>query len=485
LVEQSLLRRETGLDDEPRFVMLETIHEYAAERLEASGDAAAIRARHAGFFLELAERLEFTALLPDGDRLLVRLEADHANLRAALAWLDEVGDVERGLRLVGALTWLWLAHSHYREGQRWLEQALTRGESAPTPVRAKVLVGLAMILTNRGDDARAEPLFVEGLALLRREGDALRGAVALVAYGWLASHRGRHDEATARIDEARVLAQRIAEPTLAASVSGLALANLGVAAQGRGELAMAATHLEAALDQYRGIGYARGESKTLLILGDVARDREDHRRAWTHYRESLALAGEHGDLRTILDALAGLATVAVAWGAPEHAARLLGAAEALREAIGTMILLPADRESHERTVAAARAELSEAAFAAAWAAGQALPLEAAIADALGTPAADAARPEPGPPDGLPLTAREREVLRLVAAGHTNRAIAEELFLSPATVKRHVTNILAKLGLPSRAAAISFALRLGLTQVTPDPAAGDTNRLHPRSPQLHP
>jgi predicted ATPase len=112
LVEQSLLVPERGLEGEPRFRMLETIREFALEQLLASGEADTIRRAHADVFLSLAERLEFAALLPDGQRLLARLEEDHANLRAVLAWFDEAGQTENLTRLAGALGSFWFAHSH-------------------------------------------------------------------------------------------------------------------------------------------------------------------------------------------------------------------------------------------------------------------------------------------------------------------------------------------------------------------------------------
>jgi hypothetical protein len=147
-------------------------------------------------------------------------------------------------------------------------------------------------------------------------------------------------------------------------------------------------------------------------------------------------------MRLVSDALAGLAVVAVAGDEPERAARLMGAAEALRDAIGIPILLPADRAAHERSVASLRATLGEGAFRLAWAAGPARSVADAIQEAvaIASPMADEEFPEDAPSSTL--TPRESDVLRLLPARRTDHEIAEALFLSPRTVQWHVASILA-------------------------------------------
>jgi DNA-binding NarL/FixJ family response regulator len=166
-------------------------------------------------------------------------------------------------------------------------------------------------------------------------------------------------------------------------------------------------------------------------------------------------------MRLVSDALAGLAVVAVAGDEPERAARLMGAAEALRDAIGIPILLPADRAAHERSVASLRATLGEGAFRLAWAAGAASSVADAIQEAvaIASPAADEEFPEDAPSSTL--TPRERDVLRLLVARRTDHEIAEALFLSPRTVQWHVASILGKLGAASRREAAAMAAARGL------------------------
>ena len=176
--------------------------------------------------------------------------------------------------------------------------------------------------------------------------------------------------------------------------------------------------------------------------------------------ESFAHLGKRCNPTFVANCLKSLGAVAGVAGDPQQAARLLGAAEALRERHGVAVF-PAELPRLERASAPARARLSQTAFTAAWAAGRALPVERAITEALQV--ADdvtAARgPDPSAPHGL--TPRELEVLRLVAEGRSNLEIAQTLFLSERTVENHVRHILAKLDLPSRIAAAAYAIRQGL------------------------
>jgi DNA-binding CsgD family transcriptional regulator len=196
----------------------------------------------------------------------------------------------------------------------------------------------------------------------------------------------------------------------------------------------------------------------------LARARDDLDAALSRYRESLELAQKSGVQLRAVNALDGVAGVAASQGGAERAARLFGAAAALREQLGAAVL-PWELPARERDLAVAQAALGPAAFADAWAAGAALPLEVTVAEALtdASPAlaATGAPPPADPAAALGLTPREIDVLHLLAYGHSNREIADSLFISPRTVNFHVTNLLAKLELDSRAAAAAFAVRHGL------------------------
>lgn len=463
LMDNSLVRPRMNTSGLPRYTMLETIREYAAERLAASGESAPIARAHAGYFLDLAERLEIAALLPRGLPELDRLEADRANLLTALTFWEAAGDATSCLRLAGALCWFWCAHSHFREGNHWLTRGLANGAEVEAAVRAKALIGLGQILSFQGDPLRAKVRFTEGLALLRTADYAHEVALALIGLSSAISQGGDFARATALLNDALTAAEQIDDPTLAASITATVYANLGVAAQGDGQFMLATEWHERALAVRRESNHAWGMVRSLRDLGDVARDEGDYARAIGHYRESLILALDCGDMRVVCDALDGSASAAVAWGQPALAAHLCAAADGIRESVGTAILLPADRAARQRTMAAARAMLGEDAFAAAWAEGLGMtPREAIAAVSAVAPAHVVGHPES--PFGL--TPRELDVLRLLAAGHPDRDIAATLFLSVRTVENHVAHIFTKLGVRTRTAATNTAISAGLVSIDP-------------------
>jgi non-specific serine/threonine protein kinase len=202
----------------------------------------------------------------------------------------------------------------------------------------------------------------------------------------------------------------------------------------------------------RAAGHARGATLALRDLGDLARDRGDHRRAMALYREALAPARTYVQSREVADVVEAIGVMTVALDEPTRAARLLGAAEAMRERMGLRLRAPENQAALDQATVAARAMLGTEAFAAAWDAGRRLRPEDAVAEATA---------EPTLPPGAALTRREREVLGLLAAGMTDAAIAAALFLSVRTVERHVLHILAKFGVKSRAAAARAGRAAGL------------------------
>jgi predicted ATPase/DNA-binding CsgD family transcriptional regulator len=476
--------RVAGLGGEPRYTMLETVREYARDRLDASDEGDVIHRRHAAFFLALAEaadespstRLTMSATAGSfwalrrkliGPHLadwLNRLEADHDNLRAALDWLAHSAEPEAFLRLARSLSLFWLFRGPYEEGRAWLERALARDGETLLLLRRDALFGLGLLAVNQDNVARAESCFDESLAMSQAHGDP-----AGVAYGWIglglvAMHQRQFGQATSHLEEALAGARRLDDRALASVCAGIALSFLGSLAYAQDALPLATSRFEAALLDQRAIDDRWGIGFSLVGLGYTAHDQGDDARAVALFAEGLAPFSEVGDRRIIALALDGVAGLAIAWGQPERAARLFGAAASLREASGLPVE-PAFRAAHGRAVAAARAALGEDAFAAGWAAGAALPLPTAVAEATAvSKPAPRPLPESPPPsqaDLLGLTPRETEVLRLLAEGLSDREIAAALFLSPRTVGWHVTHLLAKLDVQSRAAAAAAAFRRGL------------------------
>ncbi len=457
LVAHSLVRRVDTPSGESRFTMLETIREYGLEQLEASGEAEETRGRHAEWCLAVAERTwADISSRANAEHSLDRLQAEHANLRAALVWLDEAGRAAECLRLTGSLAWFWYFRDHWREGRAWLERTLARSAAAPPAARARAMFGAALLAHYQGEEEPAVALAERSLALSRDLEDPVGIANALFLLGVGSEDRGAYDSAAARLGEAE-----------AGFVAILVTFHLGVVAYGQGDHVRAEALLEEALGRWRSAGDARGAVIALTYLGLIVSDRGDAVRAVPLHAEALALIGAAANKHALTFCLPGIGVLAAARGQPEHAARLFGATAALNEALGSPVALP-ERAAYERGTEAARLRLGEQVFAVAWAAGRAMPAERAMAEAeevLALTALAASGPEPPaaappPPAGAShdLTPRELEVLRLLAAGNSNQHIADALFISPGTAKLHVSHILAKLGVSSRSAAAHFAHR---------------------------
>jgi predicted ATPase/DNA-binding CsgD family transcriptional regulator len=460
LLGQSMVTRELGADGEPRFRMLETIREFGLERLDAAEDAV-FRAAHARYFGELTQALRPIVVTESARAPLERLAADDANLRAALDWLADQESVAGFAAMVADLSGYWRAYSLLADAEQWIGRVLARREQIPLPDRARLLIASGILLGFRGDAARAEVALAEGLALSRATGDAFDLAMALTSYGASCNQQGQYTEATAFLEEGRTVAAAIADPRERAAMVGRALANLGVTAREQGDFAAARSLCEAALASYQGFGFDLAETRALMDLAGIAKDQGDLPPMVARYQTCLAQTGERGDMRVVYEALSGIASACAAWGQWRHAILLFGAADAVRERVGLAMSLPSDAAVTERSLSTLHKALSDTDYAASWAEGRALPLAQALAIAAAvTPAAAGQKPaQPAAP--FLLTRREREVLRLLAEGRTDRDIAEALFIGPRTVSWHVSAILNKLGVTTRREAATKARADGL------------------------
>ena len=457
LVDKSLVvAREEG--GEARYRLLETVRQYGREKLDESGEEAEVGRRHAGFFVGFAEEAERELRGPDQARWLTRVETEHDNIRAALSWsLGERGDADSGVRLAAALWAFWSTRGYLSEGRRRLESAISRSGPAASLARAKALNGAGWLAAYQDEYGAAKALIEESL-VLNRELEDKEGIAASLANLCGVAMLGQRDDIpmAALLEEAIPLRPELEDRR---TVGNLFLLE-GKVEFARGDLERAVALSEEGLAQYREAGDARGIARCLIEIGFVTLTQGDYERATTLLQECLCLARELDHKLYIQYCLTMLGGVAASQGRPVLAARLWGIAEVMSETYDTRFT----RVSHalidyEDRLAAARSQLDEAAWEAAWAEGRAMTLEQAVEYALEREAT----PEPTTPEPYPagLSARETEVLRLVAQGMTNAEVAEKLYISPRTVNWHLGSIYRKLGFHSRTEATRFAIEHGL------------------------
>jgi predicted ATPase/DNA-binding CsgD family transcriptional regulator len=454
LVDKSLVLIEEH-SGEPRFQLLQTVRQYGREKLEESGERAAMRRNHAAFFLELAEHVEPKVNGKDRDVWLEQLEFEHDNLRAALAWSREEAEGETGLRLVGALSWFWFHREYWSEWRRWLDEVLVAQENtgerpARTEARAKTLSGGGFLAWMQGDQETARSRLEESVALWREVGDKQGLAQALRFLS--GSFESQGDYAAARpLAEESVELFREGEDRFGL---GITLSRLGITALAQGDHAAARAALEEGVAICREIEDDWALALALRNLGIGALREDDHEEAVARLAESLTVLQETGN-PLYMQNLELLAAAVSMQGDHKRAALLFGAAEALRQAVGAFVL-PLYRAEYDRGVAAARTGLTEATFDTAWSEGRAMTPDEAIEYALKTE-----EPSASPKETAGLSERELEVLRLVAEGLTDAQVAEKLYLSPRTVGWHLRSVYRKLGVPSRTAAAKVAVEHSL------------------------
>jgi predicted ATPase/DNA-binding CsgD family transcriptional regulator len=500
LIDKSLVIMEQN-GSEARYRLLETIRQYGQDQLQEFAEAAGVRRKHLAWYARLAVQAESETLEAQQESVFNRLEAEHDNLRVALGWSLEHQQAETAAQIGAAIWRFWLLRGYMSEGRSFLERALS-GLSDKNAVRAKTL-NVAAIMASLQDDApTARTLVEESLALSRQLAERKQTGYALYILGRLAriegdyagavtffeeslslfcelGHKddialvlsglgltvlylGEDERATALCEESLALSRELGDPRAISSW----LANLGTIMLARGDNERAKELCEESLAIRQALGYKGGCAHTLAILGRIALHQGEYDRATACYTESLTLRQETGEKEGIATALEGLAAVAGMEGHLVRAARLYGYAESLRTLIGAP-LTPIDRLYYQHSVAAVRAQLDEPTYLKTWTDGQAMTLEAALAEAVQVqapmpptpPSAPVKTQSTSPARGNPfgLTARELEVLRLVTQGLTTTQIAAQLTISPRTADAHLRSIYGKLEVTSRAAATRAAL----------------------------
>jgi tetratricopeptide (TPR) repeat protein len=384
LVDNSLLVSRSGVSvgpegGEPRFAMLETIKEYAAERLRSSGEAEEVRRAHALYYLELAESAQPETSPHMFEEWIIVLERDHDNLRVALRWAIVNREADIGARLALLLWRFWSEHYHVSEGRRWLEEVVALGgpeggTAEPTlPARRWAFLHLVtgMLASGQGDYDRAVALCEESLALYRNMGHRKGTSGPLRELGVVAYHRGNYDEAVRLSEQALAITREFGS----AFGYGLTVCTLADALRAQGDIERARALLEDSLTSMRRKTYplrlANALANTLARLGSIECELGRDARAFELFGESLRLGRRFGFVHHLVIPLEGMARAAAAQGRPEWAARLLGTSAALRDEMGAPLTLVAQAD-HDYALKAARTVLGEDAFAAAWEWGHAM-----------------------------------------------------------------------------------------------------------------
>jgi predicted ATPase/DNA-binding CsgD family transcriptional regulator len=493
LLDASLVQRTGETNGEPRLAMLETIREFGLEMLRECGELAEMQERHAAHYLQVAEKVAAELYGREQRSSLAHLDADHDNMRTALRWsLEAPGRAEYALRLAGALHWFWYLRGHFREGRRWLEHALAT--SADTG-RARALAGASILAYRQGDYTagrehllqsielcRAEhdltsfthalhflaigqllhadqetlrDLIPESVAHFRQDGNRWALATSLSAMGMLAMVRQRYDEAAEPFAESEAICRDLGDTWGLARV----LHYSGELSRHDGAFDIARRRYEEARILYRELGHRFAAATVLHNLGYVAQHQGDLPRAMTCFAEALEQHLHHGNRTNVAHCLGGIAGIAAHLGRPRLAAKLFGAAAAMMETMGVDVW-PIDRPDYERNLEAARRQLGAAAFETAWQEGQRAPFDEIVTEARHEVARVASDAE-GPQHQVALTPRQREILALLSAGHSNQEIGALLQIGRRTVETHIATIYGKLGVHGRAEAAAVAVRDGL------------------------
>jgi non-specific serine/threonine protein kinase len=500
LVDKSLVTAAAGEHGETRYRMLETIRQYALEKLAASGEAEETKSRHLDYFIQWAETAESQVDGAEQVRWLASYEAEHENLGAALEWCQaDDRRAEAGLRLAAACGRFWRLHGHITEARMRLTSALSPDAAQKrTLSRARALTWLANhaylqsdyptmrpaaeealsiwralgeqgrwgeaytldllgeLATEEGDYALAPEYFQEAMDIYTELND-MRGIGEMhMQFGWAAMRVGDYARAESHLEEFLHLAQKLEDKSLMA----FDLAGLGELAIRQGKYERATTLLEEGLQLNRERGDKWGQGTVLGSLGWVALRQGDFKRMREWLGQSLAVRTEISDKGGIAWCLEKLGEARYQDSQLPEAARLFGHAEALRAPMGSVID-PADRQAYDLIIAGLRSGLGAEACAALWAEGAAMPLKQAIQQALEEPGASAPSMQHEKERFGGLSARERQVAALIAQGKSNREIAEAMTVGLKTVETYVTRVLNKLGYDSRVQIATWAVEKGL------------------------
>jgi predicted ATPase/DNA-binding NarL/FixJ family response regulator len=501
LVEKSLVVVVRPNGGEMRFRLLETIRQYAREKLVESGEGDESRNRHLNYFVQWAEEAQPHLYRPEQFAWLNRLNAEHDNIRAALEWSQATAEgANTGLRLAAIMGYFWKLHGYPTEGRVRISVALAqKGAQGRTIVRAHALYQasvlaffqsdysvvrelleeslaisrelgatgrlevanalemLAEVATETGDYSTAPKLYEQALSLYRDVGDLVGIGDTLKMLGWGAMRTGDYEQAESWLNEGLIVCRQSGDLRQISS----ALAGLGELAVRRDQYQRANDLLRESLNISQRAGDKWGLAIALGSLGWAALRQHDFKEMRKLLTDSLDVRMEAGDRGGMAWCLEKLAEANSLQSHFQQSVIIFGAASALRATVDA-VMDPVDRSDYERMISRLRTALGKQAFAAAWTEGQRLTLEQAIDYAL-------AEPKPAEIEVSlkekfgGLTEREREVAALIAQGKSNREIAKAMTVGAKTVETYVTRILNKLGFDSRVQIATWMIEKGFNE----------------------
>ena len=445
LVEQSLVVTESVDDGSLRYRLLVPIREFAEAYLERSGQAGDARQRHAEFFLAVSGEAAVAITGALQIQWLARLERERDNVRVALEWLLERQEWDDVTEIGWNLWVFWWIRNYHAEGRRWMSRVLDQGTRLTPVTRARALGLAGAMALGQGESAYAMSTCTESLSLLRTEGHELLAARSGLVLGLIATGGGDAETAARHLSDVSGVFERHGDYFWAA----LATSALGMLPFRRGDFDQAGVLLQKGYDLSLRAGDRFSRYITLYNLARLAQSTGDVGKAAELYQEGLAISLEAGDRANIAYCLEGLAAVAAARGELERAVHLLGGARALFEAVGMRVYTyRPDQALREQTIATVRSRLDDEDLDDARSRWSGNALDDLLGGNIAVRASGAgAAPELVATYGL--NPREIEILRFIITHHSDREIADILYISPRTVGTHMNANRNKMGVPFR------------------------------------
>jgi non-specific serine/threonine protein kinase len=445
LVDKSLVVAEQR-SEETRYKLLETIREFALDKLAETGGLKSTKDRHFEFFLQLAENAQLKLFGSNNMILSRKLEEEHDNLRAALDWALDNQYVDAGLRLASALSFFWSVRGYLKESIRWLERALEMKHDASPASTAMALRSFSLLLiTSKDKDFdRIERLLNESLTLYQGLEDK-EGIARVYNYlGWNQMEQGNFPKAREFLNQSLKLRREIGNPMGIANT----LQNFAPISLVEGDIASAKAYTEETIALFQQAGDRHGVARTTMDYADIARMEGDTMQALKILTRVLSQLTGFGDKWTIIDLLRTISLLEIEQNNLKQAAILYGAIDTMQNEINMTFAMNYDNEVYEKNRTIVQETLSGTEFDQLFEKGRGMTLEQVV-EFVSHPLDDPTPNQTKKEKFGGLTGREHETALLIAEGKSNREVAEAMTVSVKTVESYVTRIMRKLGLDSR------------------------------------